>query len=873
MSVIDVEEDLQSWGWTDLSSSWSAASDSDSEPGAMSRRSLRLDDSRLDRKLPLGSASYSVGGNGWTNNRALKSRCSRQLSASCSESFLAHTPRKPSNLSLHSDVSDASLISSLLDESAIQECSVVDALWGLDHDLDPKESTIIEEQSSVLANSTLIGSDGHCPKHLIHTLPRVSRKGCECDRRESGTANLSSSSKRLSSPAFEASDVYCRDRSRRAATDVPRPWLDSFLGGARTAAARCRSALARALQMCRADRNRGARTGHGGDMSAKHGERLPNGSLCELARTRTHSGDDCKEQQHAEQTRNVGSSRPARASTLCWLLRNVSVFTAWCLRLLTSWLWALTRTMSSSSHAAGKPVKRGGAFQLMGRRWSDTPLLTWFLLSLLLVLLTVFSLCWFSFAGLPAVSVLEWKTSISDVPALSSVDGLSSSVSRAAGGVAEDSEEKASAESESVRLARLERSLASLRERVEAGDELAELRRGEMLQMHSELQRHAQRGELRLSGLLERQLARLRRRMDEDRRQRQRELLRQQSQMSRLDLLEAKLRNLAAKAEEATSGPATLSDVASVAVDRQSHDALLAEVGRLAAALKDIGRDVEALLGCQQLDQETISAQVHQQVLVLLYGKERAESGFPDSLLRWLSERYVAGADPRASLAAPERGILRNDSRHLDRRQREETAGKALTREDVDAIVKRALRLFSHDRTGLADYALESGGGSILSTRCSETYETKAALLSLFGVPLWYFSQSPRVVIQPNVHPGNCWAFRGSTGFLVIRLSMSVVPSAFSLEHIPKSLAPSGTLRSAPRHFAVYGLADAAQDRGTPLGSYAYEEDGEALQTFYVTEENERAFQIIEVQVLSNWGHEEYTCMYRFRVHGSPRDA
>lgn len=39
-------------------------------------------------------------------------------------------------------------------------------------------------------------------------------------------------------------------------------------------------------------------------------------------------------------------------------------------------------------------------------------------------------------------------------------------------------------------------------------------------------------------------------------------------------------------------------------------------------------------------------------------------------------------------------------------------------------------------------------GGSILSTRCSETYETKTALISLFGIPLWYFSQSPRVVIQ-----------------------------------------------------------------------------------------------------------------------------
>lgn len=25
---------------------------------------------------------------------------------------------------------------------------------------------------------------------------------------------------------------------------------------------------------------------------------------------------------------------------------------------------------------------------------------------------------------------------------------------------------------------------------------------------------------------------------------------------------------------------------------------------------------------------------------------------------------------------------------------------------------------------------------------------------------------------------------------------------------------------------------------------------------------------MIEVRVLSNWGHVEYTCMYRFRVHG-----
>jgi len=35
-----------------------------------------------------------------------------------------------------------------------------------------------------------------------------------------------------------------------------------------------------------------------------------------------------------------------------------------------------------------------------------------------------------------------------------------------------------------------------------------------------------------------------------------------------------------------------------------------------------------------------------------------------------------------------------------------------------------------------------------VSTRCSQTYQPRTAQLSLFGIPLWYSTNSPRVAIQ-----------------------------------------------------------------------------------------------------------------------------
>ncbi|XDV35392.1 hypothetical protein PO909_005352 [Leuciscus waleckii] len=197
----------------------------------------------------------------------------------------------------------------------------------------------------------------------------------------------------------------------------------------------------------------------------------------------------------------------------------------------------------------------------------------------------------------------------------------------------------------------------------------------------------------------------------------------------------------------------------------------------------------------------------------------------------------------------------------------QEGAGAA-TIQDVKEIVQRAINLYRADGIGLADYALESSGASVLNTRCSETYKTRSACLSLFGIPLWYHSESPRTVIQPELYPGKCWAFRGSQGFLVIALSYPVRITHVTLEHLPKELSPTGRIDSAPKDFAVYGMSNETED-GKLLGTFMYDQDGEPIQTFKLPEDPDN-YSMAELRVLSNWGHLEYTCVYRFRVHGEP---
>ncbi|XP_041755317.2 SUN domain-containing protein 2-like [Coregonus clupeaformis] len=183
---------------------------------------------------------------------------------------------------------------------------------------------------------------------------------------------------------------------------------------------------------------------------------------------------------------------------------------------------------------------------------------------------------------------------------------------------------------------------------------------------------------------------------------------------------------------------------------------------------------------------------------------------------------------------------------------------------DMKRVIRIAVRPLA-DR--LPDFALESQGGSIVTSRCSETYHTRSACVSFLGIPLWYPEETPRTVIQgQQVLPGKCWPFPGAQGTMTIALSHPIHVTHVSLEHLSTAVSPNGRIDSAPKDFAVYGMSTVSEE-GTLLGMFTYDQAGDPLQTFKLPNPT-AVYRYVELHVLSNWGHQDYTCVYRFRVHG-----
>ncbi|KAA8581132.1 hypothetical protein FQN60_002713 [Etheostoma spectabile] len=120
---------------------------------------------------------------------------------------------------------------------------------------------------------------------------------------------------------------------------------------------------------------------------------------------------------------------------------------------------------------------------------------------------------------------------------------------------------------------------------------------------------------------------------------------------------------------------------------------------------------------------------------------------------------------------------------------------------------------------------------------------------------------------QSSLLPGQCWPFSGDQGHLSVSLSHPVSITSVTLGHITKSQSPSESIASAPRTFSIYGMRTATEE-GRYLGTLVYDQDGAAFQTFKLPNPDRGVFRYVKLQIDSNWGNTDYTCLYSFRVHG-----
>ncbi|XP_033886729.2 SUN domain-containing protein 1 isoform X1 [Acipenser ruthenus] len=870
------------------------------ESPKMSRRSLRLttghysDDSYLDTS----NSSMSHSGK-YKESRSLK----QQISASKQCALPSqHPPRKALSHSLltqssfHSCAGDMSLMTTMLEDSSIQERTLMGSFWGLDEEGDLKGA----DATVIMANGDITTAETQTSVINGYTCNESTMLS---DRKDALT---------VYSPSHTASSttVYSKDKGKKSS--IFRLFREQFLSKSKYAAASIVSLLMQLIQnvLLKIGYEAKAHSSFCGSMNVKDvmtgdGHLGLNGSLC----------DDCKGKKHLQtQKVRLQSSRFNRAAQTLWhMLSYTGYYVLQAMRTVASAGWLVTRKLLSVLWLAivspGKAVS--GAVWWLGTGWYQLvtlmSLLNVFVLTrylpklykllvLLIPFLLLLGLWYFGPASwlslLPVLSRSEMQASLEDATSSTPVEEPV-----ATGNVQPSTESLHHASQsgahffDSGRMVDLERQLALLSDRCDRSSQQYDERHGRVVELFHQLQEQVAQMSNKegmsvwINNLFNQHVSSLEeelRREGTDQSQNE-FLMLHQGHESRITELEKLLQIIAAKTEEQKQ---EYTKATTVGGQSEEQSSLLSEVKRLELELSHIKADLLRVQSsppvCARMDciRETVDTQVKESVKLLIFGNKDEEMS--ESLLQWLSTQFVRQSDLQGLLMEMEMKILKNITMYKSQTKQMPTAqvvthavnnagAAGMSEEQVRVIVKNALRLYSQDKTGLVDYALESGGGSILSTRCSETYETKTALMSLFGIPLWYFSQSPRVIIQPDVHPGNCWAFKGSQGYLVIRLSFLVYPTSFSLEHIPKSLSPTGSINSAPKDFTVYGLEEEYQEEGKLLGRYTYNEDGDSLQTFPIQEENDKAYQVIEMKVLSNWGHPEYTCLYRFRVHGEPR--
>ncbi|RWR75889.1 protein SAD1/UNC-84 domain-containing protein [Cinnamomum micranthum f. kanehirae] len=199
---------------------------------------------------------------------------------------------------------------------------------------------------------------------------------------------------------------------------------------------------------------------------------------------------------------------------------------------------------------------------------------------------------------------------------------------------------------------------------------------------------------------------------------------------------------------------------------------------------------------------------------------------------------------------------------------------KALAKE----IVEKEIEKHAADGLGRVDYALALGGGRVV--RHSEPFllEKASSWLTVGKIKIGVHYTAHKMLEPSFGEPGQCFALKGSAGFVVIRLRTAIIPEAVTLEHVAKSVAYDRS--SAPKDCQVSGWFQGHDedpfvqvDKTFMLAEFAYDLEKSNAQTFNIDASDAGLINMVRFDFTSNQGNLQHTCIYRLRVHGHESDS
>lgn len=218
----------------------------------------------------------------------------------------------------------------------------------------------------------------------------------------------------------------------------------------------------------------------------------------------------------------------------------------------------------------------------------------------------------------------------------------------------------------------------------------------------------------------------------------------------------------------------------------------------------------------------------------------------------------------------------------------------------VEHLVVSAIHKHSCDILGRPDYASYPSGARVNPYLTSPTYlHRPSALIPRFFSYIFFnigssWSHPPAVAIQPSNAVGLCWAFPGTTGQLSVKLSHAIILTDIAVEHVHPDIAHDAT--TAPKDLEIWAHigVEAAEEldaessfdtdsssnlRHAPAAGFVHVMDitynvykaEQSVQTFTVPQSMRRLnapVNQVVYRIKSNWGKEEFTCVYRVRAIG-----